>query len=57
MGEGSALIAASPVDLGDDGSGAIGCGRGSRNRKGGSRQGGGERQRAEATRRHRFNLK
>ena len=57
MGEGSALIAASPVDLGDDGSGAIGCGRGSRNGKGGRRQGGGKCQRAEAARRHRFNLK
>ena len=57
MGEGSALIAASPVDLGDDGSGAIGCGRGGRNGKGGRRQGGGKCQRAEAARRHRFNLK
>ena len=46
MGEGSALIAASPVDLGDDCGGAIGCGRGSRNGKDGRRQGGGKCQRA-----------
>ena len=57
MGEGSALIAASSVDFGDDGSGAISGGRGGRNGKGGRGQGGGKCQRAEAARRHRFNLK
>ena len=57
MGEGSALIAAAPEDLGDDCGGAIGGGRGGRNGKGGRGQGGGKCQRAEAARRHRFNLK
>ena len=57
MGEGSALIAASSVDFGDDGSGAIDCGRGSRHGKGSRGQSGGKCQRTQATRRHRFNLK
>ena len=46
MGEGSTLIATAPVDLGDDCGGAVGGSRGSGYGKGGSRQGGGERQRA-----------
>ena len=45
MGEGSALIATAPVDLGDDSSGTVGGSRGSGNGKGSSRQGGGESQR------------